>query len=173
MTEVPGASALARRKRRDIILSQRAEERAKAESQEDALPPKKRRISEEGNTAFQEDVKVSLVLKTETNVEPGILVAPLRSGKEESNEHDPNSSCTATSPKKGKTQIQYDPGIPMTREQLTSWRREARKVRNRESAAASRQKIRDRIEELEDEVEQWKAKFNEAMQSIRRLESLL
>lgn len=72
--------------------------------------------------------------------------------------------------KKGKTQFQYDPGVPMAKDQLAAWRREARRVRNRESAAASRQKIRNRIEELEVEVDQWKDKFNEAMSRIQRLE---
>ena len=51
----------------------------------------------------------------------------------------------------------------MTKEQLTSWRREMRRVRNRESAAASRRKVRDRIEELEEEVDVWKRRYEEAM----------
>lgn len=62
-----------------------------------------------------------------------------------------------------KTQITYNPDIPMTKEQLTAWRREMRRVRNRESAAASRRKVRDRIEELEDEVAIWKKRYEEVM----------
>lgn len=62
-----------------------------------------------------------------------------------------------------KTQITYNPDIPMTKEQLTSWRREMRRVRNRESAAASRRKVRDRIEELEEEVDVWKKRYQEVM----------
>lgn len=43
-----------------------------------------------------------------------------------------------------------------------------RRVRNRESAAASRRKVRDRIEELEEEVDVWKRRYEEA---IRRLDA--
>ncbi|KAL7543953.1 hypothetical protein ACHAXR_013366 [Thalassiosira sp. AJA248-18] len=67
------------------------------------------------------------------------------------------------SEKAKKTQITYNPDIPMTKEQLTSWRREMRRVRNRESAAASRRKVRDRIEELEEEVDVWKRRYQEVM----------
>jgi chromosome segregation ATPase len=58
----------------------------------------------------------------------------------------------------------------MSKEQLAAWRREARRVRNRESAAASRQRIRSRISELEDEVGEWKSKYNEAVARLERLE---
>lgn len=33
-----------------------------------------------------------------------------------------------------KTQVRYDPEVPMDKEQLAAWRKEARRVRNRESA---------------------------------------
>ena len=69
-----------------------------------------------------------------------------------------------------KTQVQYNPDVPMTKEQLTSWRREMRRVRNRESAAASRRKVRDRIEELEEEVDVWKMRYEEAMARLARAE---
>ena len=36
-----------------------------------------------------------------------------------------------------KYQNRYEPEVPMTKEELAEWRREARKKRNRESAAAS------------------------------------
>jgi len=48
----------------------------------------------------------------------------------------------------------------ISKEEASALRREARRVRNRESAAASRAKIRHRIEELEKEVVMWK---NETM----------
>ena len=73
---------------------------------------------------------------------------------------------------KKKTQIRYDPDVPMSKEQLAAWRREARRVRNRESAAASRQRIRDRISELEAEVDQWKSKYTQAMDRLEHLERL-
>jgi bZIP transcription factor len=47
------------------------------------------------------------------------------------------------------------------------------KVRNRESAAASRQRIRSRITELEDEVGEWKDRYTEAMQRLQRLEQTM
>ena len=66
----------------------------------------------------------------------------------------------------------YDPDVPMSKEQLAAWRREARRVRNRESAAASRQRIRNRISELEGEVSEWKSKFEQAMERLQRLQEL-
>mmetsp|Transcript_43882 Transcript_43882/g.92320 ORF Transcript_43882/g.92320 Transcript_43882/m.92320 type:complete len:279 (-) Transcript_43882:188-1024(-) len=70
--------------------------------------------------------------------------------------------------KQKKTQITYNPDIPMTKEQLTAWRREMRRVRNRESAAASRRKVRDRIEELEDEVALWKKRYQEVQARLAK-----
>jgi len=71
-----------------------------------------------------------------------------------------------------KTQVRYDPEVPMDKEQLAAWRKEARRVRNRESAAASRQRIRDRITELEGEVGQWKQKYAMAMERLEQLEGV-
>lgn len=72
-----------------------------------------------------------------------------------------------------KTQIRYDPDVPMSKDQLAAWRREARRVRNRESAAASRQRIRNRISELEDEVGEWKTKYSQAIQRLEALEKCI
>lgn len=72
--------------------------------------------------------------------------------------------------KNKKTQITYNPDIPMTKEQLTAWRREMRRVRNRESAAASRRKVRDRIEELEEEVNVWKRRYQEVSSRLAKAE---
>ena len=83
-----------------------------------------------------------------------------------------SSKADDTEKGKRKTQIRYDPEIPMTKEQLAAWRREARRVRNRESAAASRQRIRNRISELETEVDGWKTKYNEAQSRLQELEAL-
>jgi hypothetical protein len=71
-----------------------------------------------------------------------------------------------------RTQIRYDPDVPMSKEQLAAWRREARRVRNRESAAASRQRIRSRINELETEVDQYKSKYYAAIERLKELEQL-
>uniref|UniRef100_A0A7S1ZLV8 BZIP domain-containing protein n=1 Tax=Trieres chinensis TaxID=1514140 RepID=A0A7S1ZLV8_TRICV len=165
MTEIC-ASALARKRRKEILISHRSEDGSKANSPDETLPPKKRKVSEDGETNVLEapalDVNTpsdaAKPLETVNPVTDAVAMLP----------HGRKKQVTT---KKGKTQIQYDPGVPMSKEQLAAWRREARRVRNRESAAASRQKIRDRIEELEGEVDQWKLKFNEAMDMIRRLES--
>ncbi len=69
-----------------------------------------------------------------------------------------------------KTQIQYNPDVPMSKEQLTAWRREMRRVRNRESAAASRRQVRDRIQELEEEVKGWKDRYEEVMARLSQAE---
>ena len=78
----------------------------------------------------------------------------------------PTSSASKHKDDAKKTQVTYNPDIPMTKEQLTSWRREMRRVRNRESAAASRRKVRDRIEELEHEVEVWKRRYREVVERL-------
>jgi len=69
-----------------------------------------------------------------------------------------------------KPQMKYDPDVPMTKEEAAAWRREQRRKRNRESAAASRQRQRDRIVELEAELEEWKASFDTVMKKIQVLE---
>jgi len=69
-----------------------------------------------------------------------------------------------------KYESRYDPGVSMTKEELKTWRKEARRVRNRESAAASRKKNRESIQELETEVENMKAKYTGALRYILELE---
>ena len=71
-----------------------------------------------------------------------------------------------------RTQIRYDPDVPMSKEQLAAWRREARRVRNRESAAASRQRTRNRITELETEVDEYKSKYHAALDRLKELEQM-
>jgi bZIP transcription factor len=70
-----------------------------------------------------------------------------------------------------KRQSRYDPGVPMTRDELTVWRKEARRVRNRESAAESRKRNRARISELEIEVDVLKSRYSTALQRIVELEA--
>jgi hypothetical protein len=70
-----------------------------------------------------------------------------------------------------KCQARYDPGVPMTRDELTSWRKEARRVRNRESAAASRQRTREKIDELEDKLASLSSKYAAALKRIAQLEA--
>lgn len=71
---------------------------------------------------------------------------------------------------KTKYQNHYEPDIPMTKEQAAEWRKEARRKRNRESAAASRNKVRNRIAELEQEVQDWKDKYCTLLKRIESLE---
>lgn len=71
-----------------------------------------------------------------------------------------------------KKQARYEPevAVPMTKAELAAWRKEARRVRNRESAAASRNKTRTRIEELESQVSALQARYDAALQRIAKLE---
>jgi hypothetical protein len=55
----------------------------------------------------------------------------------------------------------------MSKEEASAWRRKQRRLRNRESAAASRQKTRDRISELEDELDEWKSRFEALENQIK------
>jgi hypothetical protein len=79
-----------------------------------------------------------------------------------------------TSGDKAKTKYQnrYVPDVPMTKEQEAEWRREARRKRNRESAAASRNKVRGRIAELEEEVNCWKKRYSMLLERISALERI-
>jgi hypothetical protein len=70
-----------------------------------------------------------------------------------------------------KKQARYDPGVTMTKTELVTWRKEARRVRNRESAAASRNRTRERIDELEGEMHVLKSKYSAALQRIVELEA--
>lgn len=49
--------------------------------------------------------------------------------------------------------MRYKPNYEMNKEELKKWRREQRMIRNRQSAAASRQKVRNRILDLENQVQ--------------------
>jgi hypothetical protein len=82
-----------------------------------------------------------------------------------------DSTTTTAKPTK-KPQMKYDPDVPMTKEEAAVWRREQRRKRNRESAAASRQRQRDRIGELEVELDEWKAKYDEIMKRVTEMEQI-
>jgi hypothetical protein len=83
-----------------------------------------------------------------------------------------STSSTGSSMKPKRPQMRYEPDVPMSKEAAAAWRREQRRKRNRESAAASRQRQRDRITELEAEVDDWKEKFDAAVERLRKLETL-
>jgi hypothetical protein len=70
-----------------------------------------------------------------------------------------------------KRQSRYDPGVTMNRDELKVWRKEARRVRNRESAADSRKRNRERVTELEGDVDVLQSKYAAALQRIVELEA--
>lgn len=86
-----------------------------------------------------------------------------------------SSRSTEAVNKKRNKQNTYLPNsvTSMTKEELSAWRKEARRVRNRQSAAASREKVRSRITELEAEVAGWKLKYETVMSRIQLLEDKL
>ncbi len=95
-------------------------------------------------------------------------VSSSRVAKVESDYSSDDSSRQAKGPK--RPQMKYDPDVPMTKQEASAWRREQRRKRNRESAAACRKRQRDRIAELEIEVSEWKAKFDEALAELNKME---
>ena len=142
------SSALARKRRREILLSQRTlVPDLPASSPVEETPQLKRRkishveVSEESDNSDAKPSRKKVAAKKKS-----------KSGK--------------------KPQMKYDPDVPMTKEEAAVWRREQRRKRNRESAAASRQRQRDRINELEVEAEEWKTKFDGIMDKIRELEQV-
>jgi len=150
MTMAPAASgaAEARKRRKEIIQSQRGDAEpaptgdvsVSMSDKEEKKPPKKRKMDETAAAAKARAVAAAA------------------------------AAAAASEEAKRKTQIRYDPEIPMDKDQLAAWRREARRVRNRESAAASRQRIRSRIDELEDEVGHWKVKYQQAIERLASLQ---
>ncbi|KAL7569222.1 hypothetical protein ACA910_016778 [Epithemia clementina (nom. ined.)] len=92
--------------------------------------------------------------------------------EDDGSESDDHSCSRAVPSIRGiKRQARYEPGVPMTKEELQKWRKQARRVRNRESAAASRQKTRERITELEAEVSELQAELAKARARIAELEA--
>jgi exonuclease VII large subunit len=58
----------------------------------------------------------------------------------------------------------------MSKEELKQWRMHQRKLRNRQSAAASRQKVRNRVETLERELQALQHKYNAALDRLKTYE---
>jgi hypothetical protein len=71
----------------------------------------------------------------------------------------------------GKPQNVYvAPSNDMTREELSAWRKEERRKRNRASAAASRHKTQSKIAELEGQASLWKTRCEEMEEKMKQLE---
>lgn len=78
------------------------------------------------------------------------------------------------SPLLGKPQKFYVPDTKatsdMTREELSAWRKEERRKRNRASAAASRIKTQSKVAELEGQVSHWKSKCENMQDMMMKLQ---
>ena len=153
-SKFPDASA-ARKRRREILASQRqaleltTTSAAKTANYEEGHFKKARRISEisesENTSLICSDPITAITVKNSSNTKKKVYT-------------------------KKKPQMKYDPEVPMSKEEAAAWRREQRRKRNRESAALSRQRQRDRIGDLEVEIEQWKTKVDSIMDRIKSLE---
>lgn len=174
----PVDSSAARKRRREILSTQRqttmedlsvvtpavaiAAVLATPVSSDDeatlAAPARKcRRVSD-----FAEDV---------LSVVPSVVVSsPMDIPRTVTTKKNINNGSNNNSHK--KPQMKYDPDVPMTKEEAAVWRREQRRKRNRESAALSRQRQRDRIADLEVEVADWKNKVDSIMDRIKKLEDV-
>jgi len=161
-TKFPDASA-ARKRRREILASQRQALEVVTTSSstnivdyEEGHVKKARRVSD-----CLEPVNSSASLICSDPITPTVIVT--------SNVKKTLSTKKKVSTKK-KPQMKYDPDVPMSKEEAAAWRREQRRKRNRESAALSRQRQRDRIGDLEIEVDEWKTKVESIMERIKKLE---
>lgn len=74
------------------------------------------------------------------------------------------------SPLLGRPQKHYEAPSSMSKAELSEWRKQQRKERNRASAAASRMKTQTRIMELEGEVGVWKAKYEDMQDKMMKLQ---
>jgi hypothetical protein len=161
--------AQARMRRREIIQSLKASGDKGGTvpdtipPSEDVLPPKKRKISVSTEEVQSQQQAQAYIVSPISPPSAPKVTSTRKVSSDDSKEEDETRNAK-------KAQIKYEPSIEMPKEQLAAWRREARRVRNRESAAASRQRIRDRIDELELEVTEWKSKYSEAMNHIRELQ---
>ncbi len=71
----------------------------------------------------------------------------------------------------GKPQNVYvAPSNGMTREELSAWRKEERRKRNRASAAASRHKTQSKIADLEGQLSLWKTRCEDMQKQMIQLE---
>ena len=142
--EISSIGTVARKRRRQILQSQRT----KVAEDDESPSPKKART----------ELMTSSPPRKISDAQPQLpCTSPIK---------------TESAPKPKKPQMRYDPDVPMSKEEAAAWRKEQRRKRNRESAAASRQRQRDRITELEQEVSEWKSKYEEALARIEKLEQL-
>ena len=171
MMDIPDASA-ARKRRREILLSQR---QALEVSTPAAAPNSE--LTSSFTTSFaneEEHLNSRKSRRVSDCSEPVMTAEPDKSATTIKTTVNTISSIkkklSSSSSTKKKPQMKYDPDVPMTKEEAAVWRREQRRKRNRESAALSRQRQRDRIGDLEVEVDEWKTKVENIMERIKKLE---
>ena len=159
------ASALARKRRLELLRSSRLSSSSEHNLKSSASVKRKAKGARGTGTKANKKKKTdgNDVKKSAISASKIYNCKGKESGKNNTDELSNAQTKTPSKPKrKVKTNIRYDPDVPMSKEETAAWRREARRVRNRESAAASRQKTKTRIEELENELKKWKEKYNEA-----------
>lgn len=123
------------------------------------VPPKKRKVSLDTEHQYEEAVPDTV---PNTVSSPEVVIDRSSTSKAEANaKHSKQKTYLPSSVKS------------MTKEEISAWRKEARRVRNRQSAAASREKVRSRITELESEIAGWKMKYETVMSRIQELEDKL
>mmetsp|Transcript_12449 Transcript_12449/g.26361 ORF Transcript_12449/g.26361 Transcript_12449/m.26361 type:complete len:364 (+) Transcript_12449:114-1205(+) len=154
-SKFPDASA-ARKRRREILASQRqalemaTSSTTKTMNYEENHVKKVRRVSDISDSGNPSTPQGCNLIAAPTNKKSTTIKKKVSTKK--------------------KPQMKYDPDVPMSKEDAAAWRREQRRKRNRESAALSRQRQRDRIGDLEVEVDEWKSKVETIMERIKRLE---
>lgn len=97
-----------------------------------------------------------IVDTTNTGNKTNITTTPQKKKKDLIVDEDDDASTTSPKKEQNSNVSLTKQPYQVSKEEASALRREARRVRNRESAAASRAKIRHRIEDLEKEVMRWK-----------------
>ncbi|KAL3798055.1 hypothetical protein HJC23_012346 [Cyclotella cryptica] len=101
---------------------------------------------------------------------PSRSLAADRKRKLDTTDDDEGPSGVKKSPLADLPQNHYAPPVPMTKEELSAWRKEQRRERNRQSAADSRNKTKLRIEELEGEVLKYKTLYEDMKKTMEGME---
>lgn len=154
----------------DLTIGNRCTEVLTINREHEVLPPKKRKISVE---SYLPDGTPDGIISA-SFVLAGLHSQPNGINLTDNAMNPVKKSCKdVKKPNKVQkaAQIRYDPEVPMSSQEKAVWRREQRRMRNRESAAASRKKTRDRISGLENELKIWKDKYNGALMKLKVLEA--
>jgi hypothetical protein len=111
------------------------------------------------------------VLSTASSAMPPARIAKRKAAEVVVSSSDESLQKKSKSPLAGLPQNYYaPPSANMTPEELQAWRKEQRRERNRQSAAASRQQTKARIAELEGEVLKYKTQYEEMKRRMEGME---